>query len=117
MCVWGCVGEGEGREREREREREKERERGREGERAMKQFSLWCISHFSDVEVSFAQAAYEFAEDASDAVVCVVLSSSAERSVSVLLNTANQTALSKYSMKRYTFFISQAKSSYFQHRI
>ena len=49
----------------------------------------------SAVEAALAQDAYEFPEAAGDEAVCVVLSNAAERSVTVLLNTADQTAEGK----------------------
>ena len=44
-------------------------------------------------------AAYEFPEDATDEAVCVLLSSAAERTVTVLLNTDNDTALGQCELK------------------
>ena len=48
------------------------------------------------MEAVLELAAYEFAEDATDEAVCVLLSDPAERSVTVLLNTDDQTALGKH---------------------
>lgn len=42
---------------------------------------------------------YEFQEDAPDEAVCVVLSSPAERPITVLLNTDDQTAVGKHNSK------------------
>lgn len=50
------------------------------------------------VNASLEQDTYEFSEDANDEPVCVVLSSAAERSLIVLLNTDNGTANGKPSM-------------------
>ena len=70
----------------------------------------------SAVEAAFAQAAYEFPEDASDEAVCVVLSNAAERSVTVLLNTANQTAVGKCSFNYMYTWTLKSMSLYFQHQ-
>ena len=48
------------------------------------------------VNVSLSQASYEFGEGASDAEVCVSLSALAERSVTVLLSTTDETATGNY---------------------
>jgi hypothetical protein len=52
----------------------------------------------SDVEVVFAPSAYEFPEDAAGEAVCVMLSSAAERAVTVLLNTSDLTALGQNNL-------------------
>ena len=51
------------------------------------------------MNASLEQAAYEFSEDAMEEEVCVVLSSPAERTVTVLLSTRNETAFGKHKFK------------------
>lgn len=43
---------------------------------------------------------YDFPEDATDEAVCILLSSSAERAVTVLLSTDDQTAMGKCHLNR-----------------